>query len=97
ELGRSEPAALILGAIRRASEVAGSDPFGSDVERLRSAESRIRSALGDTTTDDLVATGGAVRPADVVDVAVTALGTARASTRSGRQLVEAEEAEVLDR
>ncbi|AFR49398.1 putative ATPase [Gordonia sp. KTR9] len=90
ELGRSEPAALLLGAIRRASRVAGSDPFGSDVERLRSAENRIRDALGDTTADDFVATGAAVTPSDAVDVSLTALATGRAdqlrwsARRSGR-------------
>ncbi len=96
DLGRCEQAALILGATRRAHEAAGSDPFGNDVERLGSVENRIRAALGEAVTDDLVATGAATAPSDVVDIAVTSLRAGRAPTGSGRQLVEAEEAEILD-
>ena len=72
-------------------------PITNRVRELREEHDKMsQAALGEAVTDDLVATGAATAPSDVVDVAVTSLRAGRAPAGSGRQLVEAEEAEVLD-
>lgn len=79
-LGRTDDAAVLLGAVSSANT--GAAPFGADEQRLRAATEALRAELGSLRFDRLAQRGAALSDKDAVAFALESIRRARAERRS---------------
>ena len=79
ELQRYESASLLLGAQR--SSPLGAPAYGADASMLRATEHNLRTALGDATFEQLMATGATLNGAAVIDLALEAISSVESERR----------------